>query len=156
VRLPDTVSFEAGAFGTLGAVALQGIRLAEPVLGEYVLVIGLGLLGQLTGQLLKASGCRVFGVDLDPGKTELASKLGADAVAVVSADTARSIIEWTRGRGADAVLITAAASSNEPIQLAGETSRLKGSCSPSGFAFKCDIEKSPLKQEKRAQYSMQH
>ena len=71
-RLPENVSFDAGAFATLGAIALQGVRLAEPTLGEAVVVIGLGLLGQLTVQLLKANGCRVFGLDLDPQKVELA------------------------------------------------------------------------------------
>src|SRR5687767_1533842 len=126
VRLPDTVSFDAGAFGTLGAIALQGVRLGEPTLGESVVVIGLGLLGQLTAQLLKASGCRVFGVDPDPARVKLAIDLGVDAAAIISNDSGGNIIEWTRGRGADAVLITAAASSNEPIQLAGEISRLKG------------------------------
>ncbi|HEV2763805.1 MAG TPA: zinc-binding alcohol dehydrogenase, partial [Pyrinomonadaceae bacterium] len=78
VRLPDGADFEAGAFGTLGAIALQGVRLAEPTLGEAFVVVGLGLLGQLTAQLLKANGCRVFGVDLDESKIALARQLGAD------------------------------------------------------------------------------
>lgn len=126
VRLPEEVGFEAGAFGTLGAIALQGLRLAEPTLGEAVAVIGLGLLGQLTVQLLKANGCRVFGIDLDPAKVELARALGADAASISAPETAQVVIDWTRGRGADAVLITAATPSNEPIELAGEISRAKG------------------------------
>lgn len=126
VRLPDGISFDAGAFGTLGAIALQGVRLAEPTLGEAVVVIGLGLLGQLTVQLLKANGCRVFGIDLDPQKIELACSLGADGGAMSDADALRAVMEWSRGRGADAVLITAATSSNQPVELAGEISRLKG------------------------------
>jgi polar amino acid transport system substrate-binding protein len=126
VRLPDGVGFEAAAFGTLGAIALQGVRLAEPTLGEAVVVIGLGLLGQLTVQLLKANGCRVFGVDLDAAKIALARELGADAGAVPNDAVAKSIIEWSRGRGADAVLITAATPSNQPVELAGEVSRRKG------------------------------
>ena len=127
VRLPPGVSFDAGAFGTLGAIALQGVRLAEPTLGESVVVIGLGLLGQLTVQLLKANGCRVFGIDLDPQKVELARSVGADAGGAVSpTDAKRLVMEWSRGRGADAVLITAATSSNQPVELAGEISRLKG------------------------------
>jgi len=77
-RLPDGVDFETGAFATLGAIALQGVRLAEPTLGESVVVIGLGLVGQLAAQLLKANGCRVFGVDLDASRVELAKSLGAD------------------------------------------------------------------------------
>lgn len=126
VKLPDEVSYEDGAFGTLGAIALQGVRLAEPTLGEAVVVIGLGLLGQLTTQLLKANGCRVFGIDLDPQKVALALELGADMAAVSDASVKTTIMNWSRGRGADAVLITAATPSNQPVELAGEISRLKG------------------------------
>jgi predicted dehydrogenase/threonine dehydrogenase-like Zn-dependent dehydrogenase len=126
VRLPDGVSFDAGAFGTLGAIALQGVRLAEPTLGESIVVIGLGLLGQITVQLLKANGCRVFGIDLDQQRVDLARELGADDAALNNADVERAVMEWSRGRGADAVLITAATQSNQPIELAGEISRLKG------------------------------
>jgi polar amino acid transport system substrate-binding protein len=126
VHLPEGVSFESGAYGTLGAIALQGVRLAEPTLGESVVVIGLGLVGQLTVQLLKANGCRVFGLDLDQSRVELALELGADK-AIVSNDAAAKEIEtWTRGHGADAVLITAATDSNQPIELAARISRLKG------------------------------
>jgi polar amino acid transport system substrate-binding protein len=126
VRLPDAVDFEAAAFGTLGAIALQGVRLAEPTLGESIVVIGLGLLGQLTVQLLKANGCRVFGIDLDPAKIELARTLGADDGCVSGGETAAAVSAWSRGRGADAVLITAATASDQPVELAGEISRLKG------------------------------
>ena len=126
VRLPDAVDFEAASFGTLGAIALQGVRLAEPTLGEAVVVIGLGLLGQLTVQLLKANGCRVFGVDLDPVKIELARTLGADDGCISGGAALPAVMQWSRGRGADAVLITAATSSDQPIELAGEMSRLKG------------------------------
>jgi predicted dehydrogenase/threonine dehydrogenase-like Zn-dependent dehydrogenase len=126
VRLPEEVDFDAGAFGTLGAIALQGVRLAEPSLGESVVVIGLGLLGQLTVQLLKANGCRVFGLDLDARKIELARTLGADGGAINDTDAKRAVMNWSRGRGADAVLITAATSSNQPVELAAEISRLKG------------------------------
>ena len=126
VRLPEKATFEAGAFGTLGAIALQGVRLAEPTLGEAVVVIGLGLLGQLTVQLLKANGCRVFGLDIDPKKIELAQQLGAEGGALSDADAKSAVMQWSRGRGADAVLITAATSSNQPVELAGEISRMKG------------------------------
>lgn len=126
VHLPEQVSFEAGAFGTLGAIALQGVRLAEPTLGESVVVIGLGLLGQLAVQLLKANGCRVFGLDLDPARVKLALELGADGAIVSSEEAASQIDKWTRGRGADAVLITAATDSNQPVELAARVSRLKG------------------------------
>jgi polar amino acid transport system substrate-binding protein len=125
VRIPGALDFESAAFATVGAIALQGVRLAEPTLGESVVVIGLGLVGQLTVQLLKANGCRVFGIDLDQNKIQLARELGADDCALTesAADEVRS---WSRGRGADAVIVTAATSSDEPIQLAGEISRLKG------------------------------
>jgi predicted dehydrogenase/threonine dehydrogenase-like Zn-dependent dehydrogenase len=126
VRLPDDVTFEAGAFGTLGAIALQGVRLAEPTLGEAAVVIGLGLLGQITIQLLRANGCRVCGIDLDPEKVKLASELGADTAIVSSEQNVEEILNWSRGRGADLVLITAATSSNQPIELAAEVSRRKG------------------------------
>ena len=126
VSLPDDVDFEAGAFGTLGAIALQGVRLAEPTLGESMLVIGLGLVGQLTVQLLKANGCRVFGIDLDQSRVDLSRQLGADAAAISSDYTKAAVMNWSAGRGVDAVLITAATDSNEPIEFAGEVSRLKG------------------------------
>src|SRR5258705_4006616 len=126
VRLPEGVSFEAGAFGTLGAIALQGVRLTQPTLGESVVVIGLGLVGQLTVQLLKANGCRVFGLDLDQARVKLAIELGADAAAISNEDAPKAIENWTRGRGADAVLITAATDSNQPVELAAKISRLKG------------------------------
>lgn len=126
VRLPDALDFKAGAFGTLGAIALQGVRLAEPALGECVVVIGLGLIGQLTVQLLKASGCRVFGIDLDPARIESARASGAEAGCLADGNAKNAVIAWSRGRGADAVLITAATTSSEPVALAGDISRLKG------------------------------
>ena len=125
VRLPNQLSFEAGAFGTLGAIALQGVRLAEPALGESVVVIGLGLVGQLSVQLLKANGCRVFGIDIDEARIQLALASGADGGCVPS-DAREKVRGWSRGRGADACIIAAATASNEPIELAGEISRLKG------------------------------
>ena len=125
VRLPDEINFDEGAFGTLGAIALQGVRLAQPTLGEAFVVIGLGLLGQITVQLLKANGCRVFGVDIDEAKLKLAHELGAEMCSTPS-DARRAVKEFSRGRGADAVLITAATPSNEPMELAGDISRSKG------------------------------
>ena len=126
VTLPANVPFEAGAFGTLGAIALQGVRLAVPTLGESIVVIGLGLVGQLTVQLLKANGCRVFGLDLDHSRIELARALGVDDAVVSDDDAPRSIERWTRGRGADAVLVTAATESSQPVELAAKISRMKG------------------------------
>lgn len=125
VRLPDAISFDEAAFGTLGAIALQGVRLAAPTLGEAFVVIGLGLLGQITIQLLKANGCRVFGIDIDRSKLELAIELGAEACSTPD-EAADRVMTWSRGRGADGVLITAATPSNDPVNLAGEISRQKG------------------------------
>ncbi len=125
VRLPDKINFDEGSFGTLGAIALQGVRLSQPTLGEAFVVIGLGLLGQITVQLLKANGCRVFGIDIDEAKLDLARELGAETCST-PAGARRLVKEWSRGRGADSVLITAATMSNEPIELAGDLSRSKG------------------------------
>lgn len=125
-RLPENVDFESAAFSTLGAIALQGLRLANPTLGEAFVVIGLGLIGQLTVQLLKANGCRVFGIDPEEHKTKLARELGADETCAPDDDAQGKVLKWSRGRGADGVLITAATSSNQPIEMAGEISRLKG------------------------------
>src|SRR5215475_12972343 len=99
VHLPPNVGFDDGAFGTLGAIALQGVRLAEPTLGESIVVIGLGLIGQLTVQLLKANGCNVFGIDLDANKIELAKQFGAHDGCNPEA-AKRRVVEWARGRGA--------------------------------------------------------
>src|SRR5437870_2249094 len=126
VRIPANISFDAAAFSTVGAIALQGLRLAEPTLGESVVVIGLGLIGQIVVQLLRANGCRVFGIDLDTSRIELACKLGAGEGCASDADPRHRVLEWSRGRGADAVIIAASTASNEPVDLAGEISRPKG------------------------------
>jgi predicted dehydrogenase/threonine dehydrogenase-like Zn-dependent dehydrogenase len=125
VHMPDQLSLEEGAFGTVGAIALQGVRLAEPTLGESIVVIGLGLVGQLTVQLLKANGCRVFGIDVDEARTQLARASGADDGSVPD-EASEKVMAWSRGRGADACIIAAATASNGPIELAGKISRLKG------------------------------
>jgi predicted dehydrogenase/threonine dehydrogenase-like Zn-dependent dehydrogenase len=126
-RVPEGVAFGDAAYATLGAIALQGVRLAAPTLGESVLVIGLGLLGQLAAQLLRANGCRVFGVDPDASRVELARALGADAGCSPEDEGAvGKILEWTKGRGADAVIVAAATASSKPVELAGEASRAKG------------------------------
>lgn len=122
VKLPPEVAFESASFTTLGAIALQGIRQADVVLGHKVAVIGLGLLGQLTVQLLKAAGCNVFGVDIDPQRVQLALESGADAAS--GTDTALSDGQtFTLSRGFDAILITADTKSNDPVVLAGELAR---------------------------------
>ncbi len=126
VKLPENVDFESAAFTTLGAIALQGIRLADVKLGEAVAVIGLGLLGQLTVQMLKAAGCMVIGMDIQPARAQLAHQLGADAVATTPDELSAICYRLSAGHGADAVIITADTPSNQPVQLAGEIARDRG------------------------------
>ena len=125
VKIPDAVDSEDASFVTLGAIALQGVRQAEPRLGDRIAVIGLGLLGQLTVQMLKASGCRVIGADLDPSKLQLARQLGADVVAS-SADLIEAASTFSEGHGVDAVIITASTKDNGPVEIAGAIARAKG------------------------------
>ncbi|KPL19302.1 MAG: hypothetical protein AMJ92_03965 [candidate division Zixibacteria bacterium SM23_81] len=127
VKVPQGLPLNHAAFSTLGAIAMQGIRQAKVVLGESVVVIGLGLLGQLTVQLLSAAGCRVFGVDLKPELLKLALELGAhDGALAGEEQIVHRTTSFTEGRGADAVIITAASSSSEPVRLAGQLARDRG------------------------------
>jgi len=125
VRIPDEVSFGEAAYVTLGAIAIQGVRQAAPALGEAVVVIGLGLLGQLTVQLLKANGCKVIGSDFSAKRCNLAKELAADVVAHPD-DLAGATAAATAGWGADAVIITASSTSDDAIRQAAEVSRKKG------------------------------
>jgi predicted dehydrogenase/threonine dehydrogenase-like Zn-dependent dehydrogenase len=125
VKIPDGVDDVDASFVTVGAIALQGVRQAEPTLGERVAVMGLGLLGQLTVQLLKANGCFVIGSDIDPKKLELAKKLGADVVCSAS-ELVNATKEFGRGNGVDSVIITASANSNQLVFDAGEICKHKG------------------------------
>jgi predicted dehydrogenase/threonine dehydrogenase-like Zn-dependent dehydrogenase len=143
VKIPDNVSYEEASFTTLGAIALQGIRQAEPRLGEIVCVIGLGLLGQLTCQMLKANGCKVMGIDIADGLIDLAKKTGADeAMNRQHPDLLTFISNFTNGHGFDSVIITAAASSNDPIELSAEITRKKGKVIAVG-AVKLDVPRDP-------------
>jgi len=126
-RIPDGVSDEAAAFTVIGAIALQGIRLVAPTLGEAVVVTGLGLIGLLTVQLLRAQGCRVLGIDMDPAKLALAHQFGAETVDLgVGQDPLAVAATFSRGRGVDAVIITAATRSNEPVHQAAQMCRQRG------------------------------
>jgi predicted dehydrogenase/threonine dehydrogenase-like Zn-dependent dehydrogenase len=120
------VSFEEAAFTTVGAVALHGVRTAEAKLGDVVAVIGLGLLGQLTVQVLKAAGCRVLGMDIVEERAELALRLGAAGVASSESGFRDLCSQHTAGRGVDAVLIAAETPSSGPVNLAGEVARDRG------------------------------
>lgn len=119
--LPKNVDFESAAFTTLGAISLHGFRLAEPQLGENVAVIGLGLLGLLTIQLVAAAGCNVLGIDLDPKRIKLASALGLQAVTRPNAESAAAA--FTANRGFDSIIICADTPSNDPVELAGVIAR---------------------------------
>jgi predicted dehydrogenase/NADPH:quinone reductase-like Zn-dependent oxidoreductase len=126
-KVPDTVADEAAAFTVLGAVALQGIRLVKPTLGEAVVVTGLGLIGLLTVQLLRAHGCRVLGLDLDPARLALARQFGSETVDLAAGqDPLAAAQAFSRGRGADAVLITASTKSSEPVRQAAHMCRQRG------------------------------
>ncbi len=125
-RVPEGLPLEKAAFATLGAIALQGLRVAGPSLGEVVAVIGLGLIGQLSVQLLRANGCRVLGIDLDPARIKQALDLGAEWGAAPGDDHAAWMRQASGAAGADLALVTAASSSSAPIQLAAELCRLKG------------------------------
>lgn len=127
VRIPDGVGFEEASSVALGAIALQGVRRAGLQLGETAVVIGCGVMGLLAIQMLKASGCRVIAVDLDPERVRLARGLGADdAVAPAEDDPVRRVIYATDGHGADSVLVTAATSSSAPVSQAFKMARRKG------------------------------
>jgi len=142
-KIPDNVSFEDASFTTLGAIALQGVRQANPTLGENICVIGLGLLGQITTQLLKANGCKVFGIDLSPGLINLAKDGGAEEAMLRGDSNLLAAIEnFTKGHGFDKVVITAAAPSNDPIELAAIITRKKGQVIVVG-AVKMDIPRDP-------------
>jgi predicted dehydrogenase/threonine dehydrogenase-like Zn-dependent dehydrogenase len=128
-KIPDSgeaasqVAYEEAAFGTVGAICLHGIRTAEVSLGDTVAVIGLGLLGQITVQLLKAAGCRVFGMDLLQQRADLAKLSGAEAVCTGAREFRDLCFQQTGGMGVDSVLITAETPSSEPVNLAAELAR---------------------------------
>ena len=122
-QLGGEVSYEEAAFGTVGAICLHGIRTAEVALGNTVAVIGLGLLGQITVQLLKAAGCRVFGMDLLRQCADLAIGSGCEAVSTSAREFRDLCFQKTGGVGVDSVLITAETSSSEPVNLAAELAR---------------------------------
>ncbi len=126
VKVPDEVELDHAAFTTVSAIALQGVRQADVRVGEQVVVIGLGLIGLLTVQLLKASGCRVMGMDVSSRNFEVARKLGCDECAISNSDSVFQVQAFTRGYGADAVLITAATKSDEPVELAMQFARKRG------------------------------
>jgi predicted dehydrogenase len=125
VPIPENLDFSQASSVALGGIALQGIRRAQPTLGETFVVIGLGFLGQLTAQMLKQNGCRVVGIDLDPSRLELAQKMGIDQ-AYGNENALENIGRFTDGIGADGVIITAATASHEVVSMAFQLCRRKG------------------------------
>ena len=125
-KIPDGVSDDEAAFTVIGAIGLQGIRLLNPTLGETVVVVGLGLIGLLTAQLLRLNGCRVIGIDPDTTKLALAQTLGIDPLNPANADVVRAVTELTGGVGADGVVITASTKTDEVMTQAARMSRKRG------------------------------
>lgn len=126
-KIPENVDFDTAAFTVISSIALQGVRLVQPTLGETICIIGLGLIGLITVQILSANGCKVIGFDYDESKIKLAQEYGAYAYNLSSNLEPISIAkEHTEGFGVDGVIITAATSSNEPIELAQKLCRKRG------------------------------
>ncbi|MBX3565271.1 MAG: bi-domain-containing oxidoreductase [Sphingomonas sp.] len=126
-KIPANVSDDAASFTVLGAIGLQGIRLAQPTLGECVVVTGLGLIGLMTVQMLRAQGCRVLGIDFDPARLAMARSFGAEVVNPgAGEDVLARALAFSRGQGVDAVIITASTASNEPVSQAARMCRKRG------------------------------
>ncbi len=126
-RIPDGVADDVAAFTVLAAIGLQGIRLAQPTLGEVVVVTGLGLIGLVTVQMLRANGCRVIGIDFDAKRLELARQFGADTVnPAAGEDPIAGALTLSGGGGVDAVIITASTNSSEPVSQAAQMCRQRG------------------------------
>ncbi|MEN3977222.1 bi-domain-containing oxidoreductase [Emcibacter sp. SYSU 3D8] len=126
-HIPAGVDDESAAFAVLAAIGLQGVRLAAPTLGEAVVVTGLGVIGLLTAQLLRANGCRVLGIDFDPGRLALARQFGAQVVDLSRGeDPVAAADAFSRGRGVDAVLLAASTTSSEPVAQAARMCRKRG------------------------------
>jgi predicted dehydrogenase len=126
-RIPDNVEDDSAAFTVLGAIGLQGLRLAQPTLGETVVVTGLGLIGLMTVQMLRAQGCRVIGIDFDAQRVEMARQFGAYGLdASGSEDVVTRAVDFSRGRGVDAVIITASTASSDPVSQAAKMCRKRG------------------------------
>ena len=127
VRLPDSVPLDYAAFATLGSIAMQGVRQANPRLGDFVCVIGLGLLGQITAQILRANGCQVFGIDTSAIVVDLGKKISCHTAMTREDSRLDAEIDFfTEGHGFDSVIITAAAQSNDPVELSTAILRQKG------------------------------
>ncbi len=127
VKIPDSLSLEYASFTTLGSIAMQGVRQANPRLGDFVCVIGLGLIGQITAQILRANGCQVFGIDTSPVMVDLSRKISSHCSMTRDDNRLQAEIDvFTEGHGFDSVIITAASKSNDPVEFATAILRQKG------------------------------
>ena len=142
-KIPDNVDFDDAAFTTIGAIAMQGIRRAQVQFGDDVVVIGLGLLGQIACQILKAAGAHVIGIDIMKGRVELAKELGADICFVGGKDAVGKVMKYTDKIGVDSVIIYAATSSSEPVKQAMQMVRKKGRVVVVG-AVGMELDRSPF------------
>lgn len=144
VRIPDQVAMQDAAFTTVGAIAMQGVRQAQVAIGENVAVIGLGLVGQLTVQILRAAGCRVLGIDLNPDMIDLALGLGMEQGCIaVGSDVEQRVRVFTHDVGVDAAIITAGSASSVPVEMAGAVCRDRGRVVVVG-AVRMDIPRAPF------------
>ena len=125
-KIPNNVSYEEATFTVIGAIGLQGIRLANPTIGETFVVVGLGLIGLITAELLLANGCNVIGFDFDQRKVDLANLKGVSAFVATATDVVKTTESLTNGIGADGVIITASTSSHDVIGQAAHMSRKRG------------------------------
>ena len=143
VRVPEAVPLSDAAYTTVGAIALQGVRQADVRIGEHVAVIGLGLIGLITVQLLKSAGCRVVGLDVASVNFPLAKELGCDVCFVSNRGAVKNVLAWSRAYGTDAVIITAGTDSNEPLELSMEIARKRSHVVVVG-AVRMDVPRSPF------------
>ena len=142
-KIPEGVDFQDASYTTLGAIALQGVRQADPKLGDNVCVIGLGLLGQIVAQILKANGCNVFGIDVAADMVKLANDTNsAQAILRNDPQMMAAAENFTNGNGFDSVIITAAGQTNDPVELSGRILRKKGTVVVVG-AVKMDVPRDP-------------
>ena len=126
-KIPDNVTDEEAAFTVIGAIGLQGIRLLQPTFGETIVVVGLGLIGLITAELLLANGCNVIGFDFDPEKIRIAKEKGIIAInPAEGTDQVKFVESYTNGVGADGVIITASNKSNEIISQSANMCRKRG------------------------------
>jgi len=126
VRIPESVDMSEAAFSTIGAIAMQGIRRAGRSFGETIVIIGLGLLGNLGAQISQSQGYKVIGFDLDKRRVDLAKNLGIESYILSEVDPVKKVLERTDGFGADAVILYVATDSSEPVNLAFDMCRQKG------------------------------